>query len=138
MSALAFIKAHEGCSLKAYQDSGGIWTIGYGATGPDVHPDVIWSQDQADKRLEADVAKSRAAVLRNVRVALTEGQEAALTSFVFNLGEGALASSHLLEHVNARDFIGAAKEFIRWDHVGTDEVKGLLIRRMEEALLFLK
>ena len=48
------IKRHEGCKLEAYPDpgtGGDPWTIGYGATGPDIHPGVVWSQEQADTDL---------------------------------------------------------------------------------------
>lgn len=32
-----FIEAWEGCRLQAYKCPAGIWTIGVGHTGPDVH-----------------------------------------------------------------------------------------------------
>jgi len=31
----------EGCKLTAYQDQVGVWTIGYGHTGPEVVADSI-------------------------------------------------------------------------------------------------
>lgn len=33
-TGIALIKRFEGCELKAYQDSVGVWTIGYGWTQP--------------------------------------------------------------------------------------------------------
>ena len=36
-SAMDFIEAWEGCRLTAYKCPAGIWTIGVGHTGPDVH-----------------------------------------------------------------------------------------------------
>ena len=36
-AGIALIKEFEGCKLEAYPDFGGIWTIGYGHTGPGVH-----------------------------------------------------------------------------------------------------
>lgn len=35
--AMDFIEAWEGCKLVAYKCPAGIWTIGVGHTGPDVH-----------------------------------------------------------------------------------------------------
>lgn len=138
-TAIDFIKAHEGCSLTAYQDGGGVWTCGYGATGKDVVAGTVWTQTQADDRLEADLYDAEVRVLTllgNIR--LSEQSMAALDSFVFNLGSGALASSHLLMCVKDGDYLGAAKAFLVWDRIGQTEVKGLLIRRLEEAALFLR
>jgi len=59
------IKQFEGCAqlqrgglIKAYPDpgtGGAPWTIGWGATGPDVTPATIWTQQQCDDRLETDL-----------------------------------------------------------------------------------
>src|ERR1044072_792728 len=49
----------EGLRLKAYPDplSGGDpWTIGYGHTGPEVKPGLVWTHQQARDALEADIA----------------------------------------------------------------------------------
>lgn len=45
------LKRDEGLSLTAYPDpitKGAPWTIGYGATGPKINKDTIWTQAQAD------------------------------------------------------------------------------------------
>lgn len=153
MSALeiagAFVRAHESCRLAAYADSGkGIWTIGWGHTGADVHEGLTWTQSQADTQLMTDLKTASDAVSRLKKRLLSDGQMAALISFVFNLGEGALKGSALLSLVNDCRFIEAAKEFLRFDHAGTSsrpslhegmmESKGLLIRRLDEATLFLR
>ena len=52
---LALIKKFEGCKLKAYKCSAGVWTIGYGHTAGVKEGDVI-SQPEADKLLEEDIA----------------------------------------------------------------------------------
>lgn len=137
-TAVDFIKGHEGCQLTAYQDTGNVWTIGYGSTGPDIVKGLVWTQEQADSRLQLDVAKTEVAVVKLLNKQLSEQSLAALDSFSYNLGVQALASSHLLQCVNNGDYLGAARAFQVWDHVGKDEIKGLLIRRLEEAALFLK
>lgn len=53
--SLALTKRSEGCSLKAYQDLGGVWTIGYGHTGPEVHEGLTWTQEQCDDALKEDI-----------------------------------------------------------------------------------
>lgn len=136
-TAAQFIKEHEGCRLTAYADTGGVFTVGYGATGPDIHPGTVWDQAHAETRLAEDVARFEKAVNELVTVPITDNQRAALVSFAFNLGAHALAGSTLLRKLNAGDKPGAAAEFIRWDRAGGVEVPGLLRRRHNEADLFL-
>src|ERR1035437_3806931 len=75
----------EGCKLTAYQDSKGVWTIGYGHTSG-VTPGDTCSQEKAESWLLSDVAWAEAAVNRYVTVSLTQGEFDALTDFTFNLG----------------------------------------------------
>lgn len=136
--AQALVKSHEGCKFQSYKDLGGLWTIGWGSTGPDIIGGMTWTQEQCDARLSFDIGRVEVAVRKSLRRTLSDMSVGALLDFAYNLGSGALASSHLLQCVNSGDDVGAAKQFIVWDHVGTDEVKGLLIRRLEEAVLYLK
>lgn len=136
--ALDFIRQHESCSLTTYQDQGGVWTIGWGSTGPDIVKGITWTQDQCDFRLEVDVTRIELAVIKLLNKTIPVEALAALDSFSYNLGTNALASSHLLQCINDGDYIGATKAFIVWDHIGQIEIKGLLIRRLEEAAMFLR
>ena len=67
-------------------------------------------------------------------------QLAALTSFVFNLGEGNFASSTLLQRLRARKFSDVPAQIRRWNKATVDGVKkrlpGLVKRRQCEALCF--
>jgi len=38
--------------------------------------------------------------------------------------------------IKQNNWIAAAHEFVRWDHVGKGEAKGLLHRRLAESLVF--
>lgn len=136
--AANFIRQHEGCQLRAYQDGGGIWTVGYGATGTDINKDTVWTLEQAEQRLESDIDRFQVAVRYLVKVPLTPKQEAALISFVFNLGPASLKTSTLLTVINQKDWLSVPAEFIRWDHVNGNPDKGLLLRRLHEAALFLE
>jgi GH24 family phage-related lysozyme (muramidase) len=136
---IAAIKAHEGLRLQAYPDpgSGGEpWTIGWGHTGGVKRGDVI-TLEQAEKFLAEDIAEAQAGIRALVKVPLTDGQLWALTSFVFNLGTGALAKSTLLRRLNARDYAGAASEFGRWINAAGKPMPGLVRRRAEEKAMFL-
>jgi lysozyme len=135
-AGLTLTKNFEGCRLSAYADQGGVWTVGYGHTGPGVHAGLTVTQDQADTFLISDVAGAVACVNRLVTSSIVQCQFDALVDFTFNLGCACLASSTLLRAVNAGDFDGAANEFLRWDHVSGMVVSGLLRRRQAEAQMF--
>lgn len=130
------IKEFEGLRLKAYRDPVGVWTIGYGHTGGDVKPGQVISQARAEQLLKGDTGWAQDAVRRSVKVPLSQGQFDALTSFTYNLGGGALASSTLVKKLNARDYAGAQKEFGRWVHAGGEVLAGLVRRRAAEAKMF--
>ena len=51
----ALIKEFESCRLAAYRDQRGIWTCGWGATGPDISARTKWTQEQADARFDKDL-----------------------------------------------------------------------------------
>ena len=134
-NGLDLIKGFEGLRLSAYQDSAGVWTIGYGHTG-NVKPGDRITQAQAEDLLQKDTAWAQQAVRDQVKVPLTQGQFDALTSFTFNLGAGALAKSTLLNKLNAGDYAGAQAEFGKWVHAGGQVLQGLVRRRAAEAELF--
>lgn len=133
---LDLIKDFEGCKLTAYQDSVGVWTVGYGSTGGDVCKGLTITQDEAEKRLRKHLEGVERAIGRLVSVPLTQGEFDALCSFVYNLGEGALAKSTLLKLLNASDYDGAAQQFLRWDKAGGQVLAGLTRRRQAEMRRF--
>lgn len=133
---IEFIKKFEGCELKAYQDSVGIWTIGYGHTQHVRRGDMI-TLSTADGLLRNDLAFVEQVIASSVSVSLTQNQTDALTSFIFNLGGEKFKSSTLLKKINSGDNEGAAGEFLHWDHAGGKELQGLLQRRKAERDLFI-
>jgi len=133
----ALTEQFEGCRLVAYQDVKGVWTIGWGHTGPDVHPGLVWTQGQADDQLLVDMGHAEHAVNQLVTVALTQGEFDALCDFAYNCGIGALEGSTLLRLLNAGDYSGAATQFDRWSHASGKVVAGLLRRREAETSEFL-
>jgi lysozyme len=133
---LRLIQNSEGLRLKAYQDSVGVWTIGYGHTAT-AHPGMEITNDQADALLRKDLAWAEDAVTRLVTVPITDGQFSALVSFTFNLGAGALGESTLLRKINAGKFVEAGNEFGKWVFAGGQELPGLVTRRSSERQMFL-
>ncbi|MFK7888037.1 MAG: LysM peptidoglycan-binding domain-containing protein [Gammaproteobacteria bacterium] len=129
------IKSFEGLRLNSYQDSGGVWTIGYGHTSG-VGPGQTITQAQADSFLRQDVQWAENAVRDNVDVPLTQNQFDALVSFTFNVGAGAFAGSTLLRNLNAGDYAGAQEQFGRWVNADGQRLEGLVRRRGDEAALF--
>ena len=135
-TGLQLIAQFESCCLTAYQDIRGIWTIGFGHTGPEVVEGLAWTQDQADAQLLKDTQYATNTVNQLVKVPLTQGQFSALCSFVFNVGSGNFHSSTMLRLLNSGDYVGAAGEFERWDKSGGVVVAGLLRRRVAEEQEF--
>ncbi len=136
-AGLALIEHFEGCELTAYQDSGGIWSVGYGHTGPDVCEGMTISQPRAVALLGLDVTIAERDVAALVEVELTPNEFSALVSFQFNTGS--LSSSAGLALINRREFLPAWDDhFCLWIHDAKGSVDvGLIRRRAAERALFL-
>lgn len=136
-AGLDCIKQSESCRLRAYLDTGGVWTIGWGHTLGLKSGDTC-TQEQADSWLIDDCIQAEAAVNKRVRTHLTQNEFDALVSFVFNIGETQFANSTLLKHLNADQHELAALEFRKWRFDNHVEIPGLLARRLREKELFLR
>lgn len=138
---IALIKQFEGCKLTAYQDSVGVWTIGYGWTKPvdgkPIRAGMTINQETAERLLKTGLVSYENDVSRLVKVDLTQGQFDALVSFTYNLGARSLSTSTLLRKLNAGDYAGASDEFLRWNKAGGKVLNGLTRRREAERALFL-
>lgn len=125
----------EGCRLSAYQDDGGVWTIGYGHTYK-VIPGMTCTQAQAESWLMEDVARAANAVNIMVKVKLSQPEFDALTDFVFNVGIGNFRDSTCLRVLNQGNYWLAADEFLKWHFVHGKPIAGLLLRRKAEQQEF--
>ena len=132
----ALIHSFEKLCLASYPDEGGVWTIGWGHTGPGVGPGQICTVAQADAWFTQDTQAAVAAVNASVWRPLSQEQFDALVAFTFNVGAGAEAHSTLCRLVNAGDMAGAANEFGKWNHVNGVVSAGLTRRRQAERDLF--
>lgn len=135
-AGLALTMRYEGLRLQAYQDSGGVWTIGYGHTGSDVKSGMQIGTLQAESYLRADLRRSIDAVNTLVSAPVAQNHFDALVDFCFNAGSGNLQHSTLLVLINKRDFTAAAEEFGRWVYVAGTLNRGLQRRRTAEKAMF--
>ena len=135
-TGLALTRSFEGLRLTAYQDSAGVWTIGYGHTGPEVHHGQCVSEIEAEALLRSDLSSAVRTVRKAVQVDLAQHQFDALVDFCFNTGRGNFLGSSLLRYVNHGEFDSAVVQFGLWVHAAGKVLPGLVRRRAAEAALF--
>ena len=128
-AGLALIKEAEGYRDHAYLDTGGVATLGFGHVKGVKMGDTC-NPSQAEYWLEQDLLDAEAAVSKYAKAPLTDNQFAALVSFTFNLGPGALQTllSHGIENVPT--------QILRWDHDNGKQIPGLTKRRLRESELW--
>jgi hypothetical protein len=126
------IKEFEGLRLRAYRDSGGKPTIGYGHTlGVKMGQRITELQAEEMLRQDLWVAGRFANTIKEID---TQGKYDAVVSFIFNLGVGSFKRSTLYRRIlrHAPDKMIQA-EFRRWTHSGGKVLSGLVKRREWEA-----
>ena len=140
--AIETIKKFEGLRLTAYQDSVGVWTIGYGTTRINdipVQQGLTITKAQAEEYLMNDLNKKFVPTIqRNTRALITQSMFDALCCFTYNVGGGNLNKSSLLKDLNASKYLDSAAGFLQWTKAGGVELPGLIKRRTAEKDLFLK
>ena len=136
-AGLALTKQFEGLRLEAYKDGGGVWTVGYGHTGPSLLAGMKISQADADAMLGADLAVAVKCVNSSVQEELAQHEFDALVDFCYNVGCRNFRLSSLLKYVNHGDFTRAAQQFLIWVNVDGKRCEGLARRRMAERAMFL-
>lgn len=136
------IKQFEGCNLKAYKDSVGVITIGYGTTNADsdligkqINMSTKISQKTADKWLEKAVKKKYAKKVDKWMSAynFTQNEYDSLVSFAYNIG-----SIDQLTGNGTRDKKTIANKMLLYTKANGVELQGLVNRRKAEYKLFTK
>lgn len=136
---LDLICRFEGFSPVIYICPAGYPTIGYGHLITEANKERFLDgvdEDEALELLRSDVGKAERAVLRLITVPLTQGQFDALVSFTFNLGSGSLQRSTLRRKVNREEHDDVPAELMKWVWAGGRKLKGLVKRRVAEAMLY--
>jgi lysozyme len=131
---LGLIRRFEGCHLTPYRCPAGVWTCGWGSTGPDVFPGRPWTQEYADRRLTLDAARF-ASGAQALCPDLQGDRLAAIADFAYNLGLARLSASTLRRRLNAGNIEGARLELGKWVYAGGVKLNGLVARRAAEAAL---
>ena len=134
---VALVIGFEGFIQIDYTDPVGIPTACVGHTGPDVHVGKFRSADECRALLDTDLQQIWDAVDRLVTVPMEPYQQAAFTSFAFNVGIGAFASSTLLKLANSGQMRAACDQLLRWTKAKGGELPGLVKRRKAERELCL-
>jgi lysozyme len=138
MGDLTITKNAENCVLRAFKPvPSDPWTIGWGHTGPDVFPGLVWSQFKADSQLLVDMSAAENVVRRVVTIPLTRDEFIAVCDLAYNIGAGNFIGSTLLRCLNQNDIAGVVREFGRWNRAHGVVLLGLTRRRDAEKALFL-
>ena len=132
---IAAIKKFEACALTAYQDSVGVWTIGYGHTAGVKRGDKI-TLYQAEQFLKEDLAKFEA-ITNKVKGLSTQGRYDAVLDFIYNCGPANFNASTLKKYIESGKKTWEIQEqFLRWVNAGGKKLGGLVTRRIWEANRF--
>lgn len=145
-TGIQLIQHFEGCYLKAYQDSVGVWTIAWGRIvypdGRKVKKGDTCTQEQADAWLLEDIYAEGSKYVRvflndDVEAELNDDQFSALVGFCYNRGAGRFRD-YVAPFINKRDFPGAMKSLCSVNWAGPDRkyLLGLDRRRWAERYLF--
>ena len=151
--ACEVIRHHEGVRYRPYRCPAALWTIGVGHV---LYPEQakipmaermnfplrpednrIWTKDEVDGILRADLQRFERGVHTFCPVHLTQGMFDGLVSFSFNVGLGTLQRSTLRQKLLRGDKEGAAEELLKYCMGGGKVLKGLQTRRIDERALFL-
>jgi len=138
--AVNLIKQFEGCRLTAYQDSVGVWTIGYGTTNADksitgltIKKGTKITQAQAEHFLLKLLNSKYAAKVNKFfkKYKWSQNQFDALISFAYNIG-----SIDQLTANGTRSIAQISNKILAYNKAGGKELAGLTRRRKAEKKLF--
>ena len=135
------IMQFEGCKLTAYQDSVGIWTIGYGniyyENNVAVKEGDIITHNRAIELFNLIVKRFEVDVDLLVTSNVNQNQFDAMVSLAYNIGIGNFKSSSLLKMVNNGPSNTAIYlQFLRWNKAKGEVIPGLTRRRIAESNLY--
>lgn len=138
-AGLNLIKEFEGLRLESYLCPAGVYTVGFGSTGPHVKPNMRITEEEADRLLRDDIKRFEDLVSKDLsHIELNSNQFSALVSICFNCGSAPIRPGMTIRKCLDRgDYQGAAEGFLLWVKAGGRTLQGLVRRRREERKLFL-
>ncbi|APG20012.1 glycoside hydrolase [Kosakonia radicincitans] len=134
---LALIADLEGCRLRPYQCSAGVWTSGIGHTAG-VAPKRDITEREVAQNLVSDVLTVERRLAVCAPVAMPPAVYDAVVSFAFNVGTGAACQSTLVYFLNQKKWQQACDQLPRWVYVNGARNAGLENRRKRERDYCLK
>lgn len=132
-------KRWEGIEYKAYQDSGGLWTIGIGHL---IKPNeqYLMSKTLTEKEVldlfAADTKAAHKVVVNKIKIPITQGLYDALLSLAFNTGTLYNSIVKLVHNNDIKALATLWKKTAITVKKGTVRVQGLVNRRASEVKLF--
>lgn len=114
MKLLDYLKHNEGLRLEAYLCSEGVWTVGYGQTGPRIVEGCKVTEQEAENMLERSANKASDAAMRVLGLEawrnLDDVRRLVLVDMCFQMGETGLSKfSRTLNAIRSGDYASAAK-----------------------------
>jgi lysozyme len=125
--AFGLIALLEGFSPVAYPDAGG-WSIGYGTHGPHIREGMVVSEKTARQLACERIQEIDDLISSTVPFKLTQTKRIALTSLIYNIGEGGWLKSKTLRELRKGNMSGALKGFHSWTKT-EGKVSEVLVRR---------
>lgn len=137
--AITVVAGFEGYYGHVYRDAVGVKTICYGQTAADgADFSKVYTKAECEQMLGKDLQRYDAMVHSCIKVALPPHREAALVSFVYNLGQGALCHGAVARDLNAGNVAGGCNAMLAYDHAGGRRLAGLTRRRQAERAMCLR
>ncbi|HGJ5865312.1 MAG TPA: lysozyme [Arsenophonus nasoniae] len=133
--ASTMIMHFEGLKLAPYFDGGGVLSVCFGHTGKDIKPNSIYSKAECEQWLNSDLQTVKKQVDLLIQVKVNTLTQAAIYSFVYNVGIGNFQRSTLLKKLNANDLDSACEAMKQWVYVGKEKWQGLMTRREIESAI---
>ena len=112
MNALEHLKLSEGLRLKAYQDTEGVWTIGYGKNLQELEISIELAEEWL-RESYSQAQREAAALLASMDLSLSHTREEVITELVYNMGVPRLRTFvRMFAALKAKDYPLAAQELL--------------------------
>ena len=135
---IALTAGFEGFSPTVYRDAVNVKTICYGQTAADgADFSKVYTKAECEQMLGTDLQKYDSMVHSCIKVPLPPHREAALVSFVYNLGQRPLCSGAVARGINSGHTAAGCRAMLQYDHAGGKVLRGLTRRREAEMKLCL-
>lgn len=137
-AGLEFLINEEGERLRAYKDVAGVWTIGVGHTGKDVHPGKRITKEESRELLRKDVKFFELQVNNSIKVVLKQHEFDACVSLAFNIGSFPVSS--VAKFINDKKPLSEIERAFRmWNKITNPktkekEVNDILVKRREREI----